>query len=111
MQEVRRLLQPAPQTGNHSAKDERVGNQVLLTSRIVGYQFDPLTELPHYTIEEMEKTAIAAFCQTWLRHVARVAEAEVTEQVERLQTAIFDETSPGIQSMAGNPLLLTIMAE
>lgn len=87
------------------------GNRVVLTSRIVGYQFHPLTHLPHYTVEEMDDTAITAFCHAWMRHVA-VTDAEASEeQGQHLADAIIEQTQPGVRLLAGNPLLLTILAQ
>ncbi len=108
MQAVKNFIQThSPAT----LQNEWAGNRVLLTSRIVGYQFDPLTSLPHYTVEEMDDTAIAAFCNAWMSHVAIVNDSEVVEQAERLKETIFDHAHPGVRTLAGNPLLLTIMAQ
>ena len=84
-------------------------NRVLVTSRIVGYQFQPLTELPHYTVEDMNETAISAFCLAWMKHVAGFEEA--TKEATKLKNAIFDHAHPGIRTLASNPLLLTILAQ
>ena len=87
----------------------RARTQVLLTSRIVGYQFQPLTYLPHYTVEDMDETAIGAFCEAWMTHAAESSDA--LEEAQKLKDAIFDHAHPGVKALAGNPLLLTILAQ
>lgn len=110
MLEVKRFLQsPLPETS--LTKEEDIGNRVLLTSRIVGYQFDPLTDLPHYTVEEMDNLAITSFCQAWIRHVVVIDSSEAVEQAKQLKDAIFNHAYPSVRALAGNPLLLTIMAQ
>ncbi len=106
MQAVRRFLQPQPLVERNNRWAD---NRVLLTSRIVGYQFDPLTHLPHYTVEDMDETAIGAFCQAWMRHVAKAEDA--AEEAQQLKDAIFNHAHPGVRALAGNPLLLTILAQ
>ncbi len=109
MQEVKRFLQ-MQLSDTATEQDIWVGNRLVLTSRIVGYQFDPLTDLPHYTVEKMDNKAIVAFCQAWMRHVATIDDAAVFERAEKLKDAIFDHAHPGVQILAGNPLLLTLLA-
>jgi len=106
MQAVRKFLQAQPPVAQN---DEWTGNHVVLTSRIVGYQFDPLTHLPHYTVEDMDETAISAFCKAWMMHVAKAEDA--AEQAQELKDAIFSHGHPGVRTLAGNPLLLTILAQ
>ena len=96
---------------SNPVQDKWASNRVLLTSRVVGYQFDPLTHLPHYTVEDMDETAIALFCQAWMMHLAKVDDTEATEQAKKLKAAIFDYAHPSVQALAGNPLLLTILAQ
>ncbi len=87
------------------------GNPVLLTSRIVGYQFQPLTHLPHYTVEDMGEKAIAAFCQAWMTHVAQPEDTSPEAEAQKLKDAIYEHAHPGVRILAGNPLLLTILAQ
>jgi hypothetical protein len=109
MQEVKRLLRSAsPETTLVS--DMWASNCVVLTSRIIGYQFDPLIDLPHYTVEGMDRKAITAFCHAWMHHVAATNNTETAEQANKLRDAIFGHAYPGVQVLASNPLLLTIMA-
>lgn len=112
MEAVRRFLEVfSSQDPNGTT---RRANQIILTSRIVGYQFDPLAWLPHYTLEEMDEAAITAFCHAWMRHVIEPGDAQVKELDQRanqLKSALFSHSHPGVRSMAGNPLLLTILAQ
>jgi len=110
MQEVRRhLMPPSPET--QPVQSVWTNNHVLLTSRIIGYQFDPLTDLPHYTIEEMDETAITSFCHSWMSHVVVSDDSEAAEQAKQLKEAIFTHAHPGVRVLASNPLLLTLMAQ
>ncbi len=114
-QRVMEAVDQFVQAQSHRARDREhagiefePGNRVLLTSRIVGYQFRPLTHLPHYTVEEMDETAIGAFARAWLQHVAGAADLDA--ETERLRRAIF-EAHAGVRVLAGNPLLATILAQ
>jgi len=88
-------------------------NQLLLTSRIVGYQFDPLADLPHCTIEDMDEPAITAFCGAWMSHVPLppLETETAATHAQELKTAIFHHAHPGVRALAGNPLLLTLLAQ
>ncbi len=85
------------------------GVRILLTSRIVGYQFAPFTDLPHYTVEAMDKTAVRAFCRAWMGYFH--PEAEAAGHGDALAEAIFEHGHPSVRSLAGNPLLLTLLAQ
>ncbi len=102
-EEVRRLVADCP------------GNLVVLTSRIVGYDGSKLAgHFRHATLEPLPKEAIAQFVGQWYAAIER--EAAGTEErvqaaygrAEELQQAI--EGNPGVQGLAQNPLLLTIIA-
>ncbi len=100
---VRRLVADCP------------GNTVLLTSRIVGYDGARLAgHFEHVTLEPLPRTEIARFCGNWYAAIEREAEGSAEavqaayERAEDLQAAI--EGNPGVQGLAQNPLLLTIIA-
>ena len=83
------------------------GNQLVVTSRIVGYQVRPLpAELPHFVIQPMDDTAVRRFCGAW-------AEARgAPERAEALQAAVLEHANPQVRDeMARNPLLLTVLAQ
>jgi hypothetical protein len=49
------------------------GNQLVVTSRIVGYHSRPLLKgyLTHVTVEPMDDTAISHFCDSWMSALAK----------------------------------------
>lgn len=85
--------------------------RVIVTSRIIGYNSGRLenAEFRHFTLEDLNDSQIRDFVQKWHR-LALVDETdhERSEIRKRLQTAIKDSTA--IRELAGNPLLLTMMA-
>ncbi len=83
------------------------GNQALVTSRIVGYQFCPLhAALPHFVIQPMEDAAVRRFCENW------GACYGAPEQGAALAAAVLKHPNPNVREQMGrNPLLLTILAQ
>ena len=85
--------------------------RVIVTSRIVGYNSERLenAKFRHFTLEELNDSQIRDFVHQW-HELALVDETERdrADICKRLQTAIKD--SPAIRELAGNPLLLTMMA-
>lgn len=97
------------------------GNQVIVTSRIVGYQMAPLSnKATHLTIEPMGQQAIDRFCDVWMHAIHRVsmasrhwdarAEAEARREAQGLKEAIADLRRRHAGELASNPLLVTILA-
>jgi len=96
------------------------GNQILITSRIVGYHAAPLQgDLAHLTIEPMDDPTVDRFCANWslalhrfLDREGRQPEEELRQQAARqaeaLQAAVH--ANPSVRELAGNPLLLTLLA-
>jgi energy-coupling factor transporter ATP-binding protein EcfA2 len=82
---------------------------VILTSRVIGYNAQTLRDAGfyHYMLQDLDETQIQAFIQHWHDLTYR-NEAEKQRKQKRLQQAISD--SKAIQELAGNPLLLTLMA-
>ncbi|HEV3344487.1 MAG TPA: TIR domain-containing protein [Pirellulales bacterium] len=99
---------------------ETGGNQIVITSRIVGYQVAPLQgPLTHVLIEPMSEPAVGAFCAAWTLAVSEAARpddapdrraADAAAEAAGLQAAIFDSARPRILELASNPLLITILA-
>ncbi len=83
------------------------GNQLIVTSRIVGYQLRPLHEnLPHFVIQPMDETAVRRFCDNW------VAATQLEVEGEVLADAVLKHSNPYVKEQMGrNPLLLTILAQ
>ncbi|MBE9118983.1 hypothetical protein IQ249_24130 [Lusitaniella coriacea LEGE 07157] len=83
--------------------------QIVVTSRIIGYNAERLThaEFRHLTLQELESEQIQDFIEKWHdRALGNDPDREFLQT--RLQTAI--ESSKAIATLAGNPLLLTMMA-
>jgi len=83
------------------------GNQLIVTSRIVGYHLRPLHEnLPHFVIQPMDDKAVRRFCQNWTGY------HRIRERAEELAKAVLEHPNPNVkEQMARNPLLLTILAQ
>ncbi len=83
--------------------------KVLVTSRIIGYQQQRLknAEFHHFMLQDFELEQIKVFIQKWhdLTFTDRLKKAA---SLERLDKAIAE--SRAILELAGNPLLLTMMA-
>ncbi|HEU4323517.1 MAG TPA: HEAT repeat domain-containing protein, partial [Roseiflexaceae bacterium] len=95
------------------------GNRVVLTSRIYGYRAAPLAaNLPHITVLDFRKEEITTFARQWFRAFQRwqaggaglPTQAELLAQAEERQ--LLDEIgrNPGVERLAVNPLLLTMLA-
>ncbi len=85
--------------------------QVILTSRVVGYKPQRLrdAEFTHFMLQDLDVEQIKIFIHKWHdKTFSSGDEADKIRKKERLQKAIND--SPAIQDLAGNPLLLTMMA-
>ncbi len=93
------------------------GNRVLVTSRIVGYRDASLSAQAWslYTLLDFTPEAIHTFANQWCLafekstlgdtpEAAQAAKAETESLLEALRT------NPGVERLASNPLLLTILA-
>jgi formylglycine-generating enzyme required for sulfatase activity len=92
------------------ARHRPAGNQLILTSRPVGYRevrFDA-EDLLECSIPGLRDEQISAFVEKWTRAATRSENlAGVTVNGELLGALRRD---PGVRSMACNPLLLTLLA-
>lgn len=96
------------------------GNQIIITSRIVGYRAAPIAgPVTHVTIQPMQKIAIEHFCDSWTLATHQLLKPHDDEETVRqqavveaagLKAAIFDPDRPGVRRLATNPLLITILA-
>ena len=93
---------------------QRFGSQfanvpVVLTSRVVGYQAQRLreAEFRHFMLQDLDSTQITDFVNRW-HEVTFDDPTQAAPKRDRLQKAIRDSKS--IAMLAGNPLLLTMMA-
>jgi predicted NACHT family NTPase len=83
--------------------------RVIVTSRIIGYKPQRLrdAEFRHFMLQDLESDQIQDFIYRW-HELTFTDEADKLRKRERLQQAI--KTSSAIGELAGNPLLLTMMA-
>ncbi|HEY5006159.1 MAG TPA: NACHT domain-containing protein, partial [Ktedonobacteraceae bacterium] len=100
---------------------ENFSNRFLITSRVAGYEQGAFPAYPHFTLAELNDQQITDFLPRWCR--ANLAwdrgiststamqdtsiEQEVKERVGMLEIAVHD--NPGVQKLAENPLLLTLL--
>jgi len=83
--------------------------RIIVTSRVVGYKRSILEDagFTHFTIQEFEETQIKEFLDKWYSIVLD-NEEEISEKKARIFRALKESSS--IRELAGNPLLLTILA-
>jgi len=84
--------------------------RVLVTSRIIGYQGKALqaADFREYTLQDLELEQIKIFARGWFDLVFRDKPEEAAFRYKRIETAL--QNSPAIRQLAGNPLLLTMIA-
>ncbi|MEZ4865678.1 MAG: NACHT domain-containing protein [Caldilineaceae bacterium] len=93
------------------------GNKFVLTSRIVGYRAAPMSApgVQTCTLVDFDQNDQTAFVAQWsqvLEAAIRGRNPEATRQaaVEKAELLAALEHNPGVQQLAANPLLLTILA-
>ncbi|MEO1673640.1 MAG: NACHT domain-containing protein, partial [Cyanobacteria bacterium J06631_2] len=86
--------------------------KVIVTSRIIGYKPQQLkdAEFHHFMLQDLEPNQIQDFLEKWhdLTYDAVTESQKKQDRQQRITKAVKD--SPAIQQLAGNPLLLTMMA-
>ncbi|MFE0869250.1 NACHT domain-containing protein, partial [Streptomyces rochei] len=82
----------------------------VVTSRTIGYQRGILdgAGFKHYMLQDLDEGKIGEFCKLWYTNACPNSPAEASELVRRLTEAVAH--SRPIRELAGNPLLLTILA-
>ncbi|MBK8783453.1 MAG: NACHT domain-containing protein [Anaerolineales bacterium] len=93
------------------------GNRVLVTSRIVGYRDASLSaqNWSLYTLLDFTPEAIRTFANQWCLAFEKstlgdTPEAEKAAKAETESLLEALRTNPGVERLASNPLLLTILA-
>jgi len=93
---------------------QRFSNQysatpMILTSRVVGYQASRLrdAQFSHFMLQDLDRDQITTFLKNW-HDVTFTDRDDARLKQARLQRAVNDSKS--IAMLAGNPLLLTMMA-
>ncbi|MGW8354188.1 NACHT domain-containing protein [Streptomyces wedmorensis] len=91
-----------------AARHERC--RVVVTSRVVGYQRRTLdgADFAHYMIQDLDTPRIHAFARRWFDTACPTQPAQAQQLFTRFTDAIAHSAS--VRELAGNPLLLTILA-
>lgn len=84
--------------------------RVVVTSRIVGYQRAVLAGagFAHHTLQDLDQDQIEVFVDRWYALALHDRPREAEQRRERLRRAV--DESPSIRELAGNPLMLTMLA-
>ncbi|HEY6847293.1 MAG TPA: HEAT repeat domain-containing protein [Terracidiphilus sp.] len=84
--------------------------RVIVTSRIIGYRRSILqdADFEHFTLQDLDDGQISEFVDRWYAIALSGQPKEAYQRKERMLRAVAD--SPSIRELAGNPLLLTILA-
>lgn len=84
--------------------------RVIVTSRVVGYRPRVFrgASFVQYTVQDLDTNKIDVFLRRWYKLALHDRSAAIEMRRERLTQAIND--SAPIRELAGNPLLLTILA-
>jgi energy-coupling factor transporter ATP-binding protein EcfA2 len=96
-------------TDIHRFTNDYPNVQVIVTSRVIGYKAQRLrdAEFKHFMLQDLEPEQIQDFINRWHSDTF-TDKIDGDRKKERLQRAI--DTSNSITELAGNPLLLTMMA-
>jgi hypothetical protein len=106
---------PDNRSSEKNAPWQSGGNQVVVTTRYVGYEFAPVRAgCAHFGIQSMQRPAVERFARSWTEAVNAelVLAADVRKRVvaDELIAAIYNEARPAVRELATNPLLVTILA-
>ncbi len=84
--------------------------RVIVTSRIIGYARRVLSELgfAHFTLQDLDDIQITEFLSSWYDLAMHDRPGDSAARRARLLAAM--RHSPSIRELAGNPMLLTILA-
>jgi predicted NACHT family NTPase len=96
-------------TDIHRFTNDYPNVRVIVTSRVIGYKPQRLrdAQFHHFMLQDLDEKQIKEFINRW-HNLTFNDEADKVRKRERLQRAI--DTSKAIGELAGNPLLLTMMA-
>jgi predicted NACHT family NTPase len=96
-------------TDIHRFSNDYAQVQLIVTSRWLGYKAQRLRDagFRHFMLQDLEIEQIQDFLERW-HELTFTDQADKVRKWERLQRAIQDSKS--IRELAGNPLLLTMMA-
>lgn len=96
-------------TAIHRFADDYPQARIVVTSRIVGYQHQIWNDegFRHFLLQDLDSDQINHFLAQWHRGAY---EDQVKGEARRARLAQAIEAVPAIGQLAGNPLLLTMMA-
>lgn len=88
---------------------QKTADQVLVTSRIVGYEQAQLRSIDRrYTIEKLDDSTIRTLATNWLKSVSGLADEGAATARDFLEQLFATEMS-GIRRLAENPFHLTLL--
>ncbi|MGW2721600.1 HEAT repeat domain-containing protein [Streptomyces sp. NPDC001492] len=84
--------------------------RIVVTSRTIGYRRVPLETagFAHFMLQDLDEDRIGEFIRCWYRVACPGNPKQAEELVERIDSAL--RASGPLREMAGNPLLLTVLA-
>ncbi|AQU68255.1 HEAT repeat domain-containing protein [Streptomyces niveus] len=84
--------------------------RVVVTSRVIGYQRATLdgADFKHHMLQDLTERQIAEFARRWYANACLNDSAQAAQLVRRVTDAVSH--SRPVRELAGNPLLLTILA-
>jgi len=84
--------------------------RIIVTSRVIGYRRKILTDagFTHFTLQDLDEKQVEAFVTKWYDLAMGDRPDEAKERSDRILKSFKDSAS--IRQLAGNPMLLTIMA-
>ena len=97
-------------TDIHRFTNDYPNVRVIVTSRVIGYKPQRLrdAQFHHFMLQDLDEEQIKDFVNRWHDLTFNKNDPDKPRKRERLQRAI--DTSKAIGELAGNPLLLTMMA-
>lgn len=89
------------------------GNQLVITSRVAGYELAPITDdaFRHFIIRPFDEKGIEDYCRHWAEMVFRRRTPNYGKLADALVATILRDSSPTVQELAKNPLLLQVLCE
>lgn len=110
------ILDHIPETDASNEKGlpyEMGGNQVIVTSRYVGYKYHPVrANCKHFGVQPMGRPSVERFVHAWSDAVNAVLTVSRLTGVDadQLILEIYSSNKPKVRELATNPLLITILA-
>ena len=85
-------------------------SRVVVTTRIIGYSRQILAsaDFLHFTLQDLEEPHVRTFVDRWYGLALGDRPQEASDRSRRIMTAYRESSS--IRQLAGNPMLLTILA-